>query len=396
MTFSIFVLFVFALLAASLAFSFFKYRNSLFTYIFSVVLGYTSITALTVYYTSIETNSILFTGLFMSCFAAFILLSTYFVINYFLIKPIDNVLDHSKKIADGDLSIDFEKSWCLEINQISEAIENIKNSLGGLVKNIGESSSTLASTSEEMAAITREMNSSVIQTSQMIKQLSEGSQNTSESVNKTNEEGKNVRTLASNVSDKFRTIISNINRTADVIKDLNNKSKQIEIIVEVISSIAAQTNLLSLNAAIEAARAGEHGKGFAVVAEEIRKLADGSKKSATQISDLISEIMKISNETVISIENSASLSTEGQSMLEITMTSVDSIMSEIDSISSIVEENSSASTEADASIKEQVSGMEELTSSAKQLTEMARDFETKVEQYYSKIKEKADLEAELA
>ena len=82
------------------------------------------------------------------------------------------------------------------------------------------------------------------------------------------------------------------------------------------------------------------------------------------------------------IESSATLSGEGQSMLEITMTSFDSIMNEVDGISAFVTENSIASTEADASIREQVSGMEELTASAKQLTDMAHAFQESTVRFY--------------
>nr|WP_256439558.1 methyl-accepting chemotaxis protein [Exiguobacterium sp. s140] len=83
--------------------------------------------------------------------------------------------------------------------------------------------------------------------------------------------------------------------TGESISALKQQSDEIALITEVIQSITDQTNLLALNAAIEAARAGEQGKGFAVVAEEVRKLAEQSKQSATQIAGLIESIQTQSN-----------------------------------------------------------------------------------------------------
>ncbi|CAM3816955.1 methyl-accepting chemotaxis protein [Mesobacillus thioparans] len=105
-----------------------------------------------------------------------------------------------------------------------------------------------------------------------------------------------------------------INRVGEIsdqafqnMKKLNERSKEIEMIVQVIKEIADQTNLLALNASIEAARAGEHGKGFAVVAEEVRKLAENTAKSTNDIGVLTANIQKEIGETMDSATSSAKL-----------------------------------------------------------------------------------------
>ncbi|WP_420329717.1 methyl-accepting chemotaxis protein [Priestia aryabhattai] len=115
-------------------------------------------------------------------------------------------------------------------------------------------------------------------------------------------------------------------------KTLEHTSQQIHQIVSIVTSIAEQTNLLALNASIESARAGEHGKGFAVVAQEVRKLAEETKKSISNISTFIGDIQK-------QIESVSALGGEVATLTKDTADNMNNITSFFTNVLSITTEN---------------------------------------------------------
>lgn len=107
------------------------------------------------------------------------------------------------------------------------------------------------------------------------------------------------------LSTSSQQLASSSQEAASVTHTVNQDIKNTHDIISFIQQVAAQTNLLGLNAAIEAARAGEHGRGFAVVAEEVRKLSDDSKKSAGTISEMLSKF-RVSIDTVLKVNQESS------------------------------------------------------------------------------------------
>jgi methyl-accepting chemotaxis protein len=187
---------------------------------------------------------------------------------------------------------------------------------------------------------------------------------------------------------------------------LGRRSEEIGKIVDVITSIADQTNLLSLNAAIEAARAGESGRGFSVVAEEVRKLAEGSGKAAEQIGELIKEVqsetakavkyMEIGTSEVAlgtevvgrtgdvlreineSVSRTAALAEEIAKSMALQRERTTAVDRAMHDIAAVVEQNAASAEETAAAAEQQTACMEEVSSSAQDLADMAHRLEESV------------------
>ncbi len=346
--------------------------------------------------------------------------------------------DALEEVAEGRLNAELDERITKrrdEIGHISRSIVKLKQQQSEIIQSMKEQSKALNQASTYLSDKTVETSSTVAQVEKAVEEVAEGATSQAEETqtatdnvvlmgNMVSETAREVEAMYSNAKnmhalgqDAFETLheLSTINQQASesiqaIYEQTNMTNESVQKIKEatgLITAIAAETNLLSLNASIEAARAGEQGRGFAVVATQIQQLADQSNASARQIEEIISylitdsgravktmevvkDIMEKQNENVqhtderfqkviSGIEESLEAIeriTEKTSQLDTTRSSV---IDTVQSLSAIAEENAASTEETFASITEISSIIEGISAEAEQLKKIANGIDRSME-----------------
>jgi len=247
---------------------------------------------------------------------------------------------------------------------IEQATENV-NRIGASIAQISEGAQAQANSSQEVAMSMNDMAAGIVKIAETSSQVSEAAREaTSQAEQGTAVVEQAVRQMGS--------IGEGTSKAAEAIVHLHGRSQEIEGILDTISQLTSQINLLALNASIEAARAGEHGRGFAVVAGEVKNLANQSEESAAKIAQLISEIQQDTRHAVDVMNAGNQNAQEGVQLIEEVRDIFAHILESSRNVAGHILEVSAASEQMSAGSQQVSASVDEMHHIAKHASEDAR------------------------
>lgn len=351
-----------------------------------------------------------------------------------LVKAINVAGGVLTNIGQGKIHVDFESSFLNRADEIGKMLRSVKvlsDELCNVLSNIRENATTLLKSGDELNNMSEQTNNTATEISKAVEDISKGAVSQADEVETATMEVSNIgdmiqqilkdakemdsiagkmQSYGGNVANTIEELSVSSDRTNEAIQGIadsvhmtDNYVTKIQEAVEMITSIATQTSLLSLNASIEAARAGEAGRGFAVVASEIQTLADQSGNSAQEIEEVIRELSEASSMTVQKTNEVGEIIDEQKRKLNVTKSefqslsrgientkaasatilnssgtcneSKEKVLDVIQNLSAISEENAASAEETTASMEELNATIAILAQQASGLNELAENLE---------------------
>lgn len=355
--------------------------------------------------------------------------TSFFVVQR-MVKSLRMDADALEQVAKGKLTVELDESTLKrkdEIGHISRSIMTLKGELTGVITNIKNQSSALSDSSVYLSDKTEASADHISQVERAVEEIAQGAtgqaeetqkatenvivmgsmiEETADEIGAMNKNAKQIRQLGQTAIDTLKDLQSINQKTKDSIDIIyeqtnttNTSAQKIKEATALITDIAEETNLLSLNASIEAARAGEQGRGFAVVAAQIQKLAEQSNDSARQIEEIITSLLTDSEKAVGTMEEVKEIMGRQNVNVEKTDEQVNQVLGQVDQVieaigrvaekteklnearinvtdtvqnlTAVAEENAASTQQSSASVNQVSEIIQDIAESSKQLTDIA-------------------------
>jgi methyl-accepting chemotaxis protein len=276
-----------------------------------------------------------------------------------IIAPLHQTLQAAQRIAKGDLSQDLDVQRHDEMGRLQQSMQDMTLSLRQLISGIGDGVTQIASAAVQLSAVTEQtsagVNNQKSETDQVatamnqmtstVTEVARNAEEASEAARQADLQAREGDRVVADAIGQIERLAVEVHNSTRAMGDLKQESDKIGGVLDVIKSVAQQTNLLALNAAIEAARAGEAGRGFAVVADEVRSLAKRTQESTEEIEVLIAALQNGTQQVVSTLDASRDLTDRSVELSRRAGDSLESITRTVSTIQSMNQQIATAGEE---------------------------------------------------
>jgi methyl-accepting chemotaxis protein len=280
--------------------------------------------------------------------------------------PLRDTLTAVERVAAGDLTHNLAVERRDELGQLQGSIQRMTVNLRQLVSGISDGVTQIASAAEQLSAVTEQtsagVNTQKVETDQVatamhemaatVQEVARNAEEASEAAVAADQQAREGDRVVNEAIDQIERLASEMGHSTEAMGELKRESDKIGSVLDVIKSVAQQTNLLALNAAIEAARAGEAGRGFAVVADEVRSLAQRTQKSTEEIESLIAGLQNGTQQVATIMDNSRELTVSSVALTRRAGSSLENITKTVSAIQAMNQQIAAAAEQQSATAEE--------------------------------------------